>query len=97
MPSTSTDLFQEWRVAHRAATAAEKAMLNASIRALEGKGEPPSQAEAQAIRRLRAVADDLFQQAMAQMGEMAVMARTAGNGVSRATGLTPAKLKGTQP
>jgi hypothetical protein len=78
MPSSSTDLFQEWRVASRIATTAERAMLNASIRALDGKGEPPSQAEAQRVRRLRATADDLFQQAMTQLGELAVMARNGG-------------------
>lgn len=83
MLSTSTDLFQEWRVAHRAATAAEKDMLNASILALDGKGEPPSQAEALRVRRLRATADNLFQLAMAQMAEMAIMAKTAGKGVLR--------------
>lgn len=78
MPSSSTDLFQEWRVANRIANTAERATLNASIRALEGKGEPPSQAEVQRVRRLRATADDLFQQAMAQLGELAVMARNGG-------------------
>jgi hypothetical protein len=83
MLSTSTDLFQAWRVANRAATAAEKDMLNASILALDGKGEPPSQAEALRVKRLRATADDLFQLAMAQMAELAVMARTAGGGVLR--------------
>lgn len=46
-------------------------MLNASIRALDGKGEPPSQDEAQQVKRLRASADDLFRLVMAQMGEMA--------------------------
>jgi hypothetical protein len=55
-------------------------MFNTSIQALDGKGEPPSQAEAQRVKRLRAVADDLFQLAMAQMGEAAVMARNAGRG-----------------
>ena len=78
MHSSSTDLFQEWRVANRIATTAERSMLNASIRALDGKGEPPSQAEAQRVRSLRATADDLFQHAMAQLGELAVMARNGG-------------------
>lgn len=83
MLSSSTDLLQEWRDANRIATAAERAMLNASIRALERKGEPPTQAEAQRVRQLRATADDLFQLAMARMGEMAGMARNGGR-------LTPA-------
>lgn len=68
-------------------------MLNASILALDGKGEPPSQAEAQSIRRLRATADDLFQLAMAQMGEMAVMARNGGRGISHVNEALPANLK----
>jgi hypothetical protein len=75
---SSTDLFQEWRVANRVATTAERAVLNASIRALDGQGEPPSQAEAQRVRRLRATADELFQLAMAQLGELAVIARSGG-------------------
>jgi hypothetical protein len=73
---SSTDLFQEWRVANRVATTAERQMFNASIRALDGKGEPPSQAEGQRVRSLRATADDLFQLAMAQLGEQAVLARS---------------------
>lgn len=93
MFSTSTDLFHEWRVANRAAAAAEKAMFDASMLALDGKGEPPSQAEALRIRRLHAAADDLFQLAMAQMGEMAVMARNGGRDLSRTCGTAPAKLK----
>ena len=75
---SSTDLFQEWRVANRVASTAERAMLDAFFRALDGKGEPPSQAEAQRVRRLRAAADELFQLAMAQLGELAVMARNGG-------------------
>jgi hypothetical protein len=81
MLSNSTDLFQKWRVANRVATAAERAMLNASLRALDGDGEPPSPAEAQRVRGLRTTADDLFQLAMAQLGELALMAR---NGSSAA-------------
>lgn len=87
MPPTSTDLFQEWRAANRMATAAERAMLHASIQALECKGEPPSANEAQRIRRLRAAADDLFQLAMAHMGELAMMARTGGRGAASPSGI----------
>ncbi len=86
MPWTSTDLFHEWRAANRMAAAAEKAMLNASIRALEGKGEPPSSADACRLKRLRADADALFQLAMAQMGELALMARSGGHGVACPSG-----------
>lgn len=78
MLSSSTDLLQEWRAANRIATAAERAMLNASLRALERRGEPPSPDEAQRVRRLRAAADDLFQLAMARMGELALIARNDG-------------------
>lgn len=66
-------------MANRIATTAERTMLDASIRALDGKGEPPTPSEAQRVKRLRAAADDLFQLAMAQMGEMAVMARNGGH------------------
>lgn len=93
MFSISPDFFQEWRVANRVATAAEKVMLNASILALDGKGLPPSQAEAQTVRRLRATADELFQQAMAQMGELAVMARNGGRGIAPIHATSPARLK----
>lgn len=89
MLSSSTDLFQEWRIANRIATTAEKAMLNASIRALDGQGEPPSQLEAQRVKRLRATADDLFQRAMAQMGEMAMMARNGGRRPTAPIGAAP--------
>lgn len=94
MPPTSTDLFHEWRVANRMATAAERSMLHTSIQALEGKGEPPSADEAQRIRRLRAAADDLFQRAMVHMTELAVMARNGGRGVasSAAVGAAPRNL-----
>lgn len=89
MLSSSTDLFQEWRVANRIATAAERAMLNASIQALDGKGEPPSPSEAQRVKRLRATADNLFQLAMAQMGEMAVMAKRGGHRATAPIGMAP--------
>jgi len=96
MPATSTDLFQEWRLANRVATAAERAMLNASIQALEGKGEPPSPAEAQRAKGLRRAADDLFQLAMAHMRELAVMARTGGGAIAGPSG-TPNSQSLTRP
>jgi hypothetical protein len=64
-----SDLFQDWRKAHEAATAAEKAMADRSILALEGQGEPPSATEAQQAKRLRASANDVFERAMAVMDE----------------------------
>jgi hypothetical protein len=94
MPWTSTDLFHEWRAANRIAAAAEKAMLKDSIRALEGKGEPPSPADACRLKRLRADADDLFQLAMAQMGELALMARSGGRGVACPSGADRQKRTG---
>lgn len=65
----SADLFQRWRVANDAAMTAAKAMFDKSILALDGKGDPPSRAEAEEVRRLRGVANELFDAAMARMLE----------------------------
>jgi hypothetical protein len=70
----SIDLFQKWRIANQAAMLAAKATFVKAVLALDGKGEPPSQTETDEVRTLRGLADDLFELAMARMGE-AVSAR----------------------
>ncbi len=62
MPDDS--VFHEWRAADREAHSQERAMTKASLRALEGKGEAPSDDEREKARTLRQSADALFQRAM---------------------------------
>jgi hypothetical protein len=62
MPDDS--VFHEWRAADRQAHAQERAMTKASLSALEGKGEAPSDDEREKARTLRQRADALFQRAM---------------------------------
>ena len=52
--------FNEWRVAARAASAAERAISLAYIEYLNGRGAPPSAQQLEEAKRKRAVADDLF-------------------------------------
>ena len=70
----SIDLFQQWRTANNTAMVAAKATLVKSILALDGEGDPPTPDETEAVRSLRSLADDLFELAIARMGE-AVAAR----------------------
>jgi hypothetical protein len=58
------DLFAEWRVAARAASAAERSISNAYRRFFQGVGAPPSAEELAAAKRKRELADDLFIVAM---------------------------------
>ena len=57
-------VFHEWRAADRQAQSQEQAITKASLRALEGKGEAPSDDEREKARTLRQRADALFQRAM---------------------------------
>lgn len=61
----SSDVFEHWRSACRKAEAAADAMLVKSMRAMDRMGEPPSQDEADEVRRLRRAADQEFHCAMA--------------------------------
>jgi hypothetical protein len=65
------DLFQEWRAADRAASAAEKAVLADSLRAQDAMGNSPAVYHLEKARRRRAIANDLFEIAMAQMADRA--------------------------
>jgi hypothetical protein len=58
------DLFAEWRVASRAASAAERAVSNAYRRFFQGLGELPTSGEIAEAKRKRDLADDLFVAAM---------------------------------
>lgn len=59
--------FECWRAADRAANEAMRATERKSMLARDGVGHSPSEAEMQAMRQLREVADALFQQATVAM------------------------------
>lgn len=61
------DLFAEWRVAARAASAAERAVSDAYRRFFQGVGDPPATDKIADAKRMRETADDLFIVAMGQM------------------------------
>jgi hypothetical protein len=63
------DVFQQWRNANQQAKLAEESMFRRSLRAMDGAGEPPSPDDADAVKRLRQEADQLFAMAMAQIGK----------------------------
>jgi hypothetical protein len=65
------NLFKEWRAADRQAHLLEKALTQASLIALETRGEAPSPQQRDRARRLRQAADDLFALAMAEMKSQA--------------------------
>lgn len=68
-------LLEQWRTADREAHKVEQALLQASLRALEGRAPVPSDEQREAARRLRRTADDLFQRSM---DEFAALARAKG-------------------
>jgi GAF domain-containing protein len=63
--------FQEWRIADRVASAAEKALLRASLAAIEDSGSAPTAVMVSAAARLRQLADDLYRVAMAESEQRA--------------------------
>ena len=65
------EFFQEWRIADRAASVAERAIMAASINAIEGGQQAPTQAEIDHAKRLRGIANDLFAVSMAEFEERA--------------------------
>jgi hypothetical protein len=67
----NADLFQEWRAADRAASAAEKAVLADSLRSPDAMGTSPAIYHLEKAKRRRAIANDLFEIAMAQMADRA--------------------------
>jgi hypothetical protein len=63
----ATQFFDEWRAADKLAAAAEKAVLTASLKAIDGDGPLPGGAEVSNAKRLRGIANDLFGAAMEEM------------------------------
>ena len=68
----NSDLFQEWREADRAASAAEKAVLLDSLRANSGMGNSPAVYHLEKARRRREIANDLYAIALEQMAARAL-------------------------
>lgn len=62
-------MFDHWRNAEQAAMLATRALCNKSIAAMSGASEPPTDAERLEVVRLRGVARELFQEAMAATGQ----------------------------
>lgn len=73
-------LFSEWRTADRQARLLEQAIALAWLAALDGKGEAPSPEQVATVHRLREVANDLFNVAMAEMANRADSLRHAQDG-----------------
>jgi hypothetical protein len=69
------DFFKAWRVADRNAHLFEKVLAKASIDALTGLGPAPTNEAQEQARQMRAAADALFIQAMAQMRDRATHSR----------------------
>jgi hypothetical protein len=77
----SFDLFQEWREADRAASAAERAVLADSLRSIEAMGNSPAVYHLEKARRRRSIANDLLEIAMAATGaqEDAIQRKNSGD------------------
>jgi putative methionine-R-sulfoxide reductase with GAF domain len=99
--------FQEWRIADRAASAADKALLRASMAAIEGSGSAPTTVMVEAAARLRQLADDLYRVAMAeserraaQLGVSSAPSPLSGDDVivepEERSGNSPSKLAGAE-
>ncbi|MFC5496820.1 hypothetical protein ACFPOE_04675 [Caenimonas terrae] len=61
--------FNEWRVAARAASAAERAVSEAFMLFFNGKGPAPSEEQVELAKRSRELADDLFNVACRDWGD----------------------------
>jgi len=61
------DIFQEWRIADRAAHAAEQRVMRDAISSMDDSGPPPTTQDREAAHRLRSIANDLFVIAMAEL------------------------------
>lgn len=66
-PIRTTDPFTAWRDADARAREAEASVLNASLRALDGLGGPPTLAERAEAKALRERADKLLEKAFAEV------------------------------
>ncbi|HWI80765.1 hypothetical protein [Ramlibacter sp.] len=84
----AADWFDRWRAADRVAALAARAMADKSMQALEGRGEPPSLAEAAQLKRLHRHANRLLQAALARL-QRAVHANSHRPGAGRPGGDWP--------
>lgn len=73
-------LFSEWEIADRQVRLLEHAIAMACVAALDGSAEAPSAEQIAAVRRMRAVANDLFHVAVAEMKERAESLRPTQDG-----------------
>jgi hypothetical protein len=71
MPDSHLGLFKEWRTADRQAHALEQVVSKASLAALDGHGEPPSDEDRERAHKMRQLADDLFKLSMAELDKRA--------------------------
>jgi hypothetical protein len=60
-------LFSRWRTADRQARLLEQAIATAWLAALDGRADTPSPEQIADVRRMRGVANELFNAAMAEM------------------------------
>lgn len=63
----SPNVLTAWRIANDAARLVEDAVLAASLRALDGHGQPPSIEDRQRAKQLRSAADSLLHKAFGEM------------------------------
>lgn len=63
----SSDVFEAWRSADKAARSAEDAVRMAFLHALDGHGDPPAPEERERAKGLRAHADCLLQAALDEL------------------------------
>lgn len=74
----NADPFTAWREADTRARAAEACVLNASLTALDGRGQPPTVAERARAKALREEADQLLERAFATVSGRESTRRDAG-------------------
>ncbi|QJW84823.1 hypothetical protein HK414_17955 [Ramlibacter terrae] len=90
--------MQRWRAADERAVDLEVAVLEASLRSLQGRGKPPTPEDWARAGAARAEAKALFPAAMAEVDRVNARANAvldaAGSGVRRAPSVRPCALRG---
>lgn len=64
-------IFSEWRLANKLASQAEAVVIDGLMRMLNKQGAEPTEQEVATAKRLRGVANDLFEVAMKEMADRA--------------------------